>query len=264
MTNLKKKKNVRKQLIIFDENNKNDEDNEEEEDNSYNCLNYESLLSAVYSFNFPIEKRFLSKIVFITRKIEHVNDKDFNYNDSFLLNSEYDLDLFKFLYLQKNSIESSIKLNDEYYLYLLEELYFDATNDSFKFLFQELYKEVNLYLTLQTCIRCNHDIANYVLDLQFKENENDDQQKYIYNEIKRRIQLFDLRLAIKHYNEDIVIKMIKLYDLLNSKDNIKSFATALKDYTSSRMISSLYKFLCTFLSQDDLTYFASIFEFLKI
>lgn len=51
-------------------------------------------------------------------------------------------------------------------------------------------------------------MANYILDIQIDAKESNN----INNNIMLNITSEDLKLAIQHYNENVINKMIKLYD----------------------------------------------------
>ena len=58
-------------------------------------------------------------------------------------------------------------------------------------------------------IKHNHVIANYILDLQLMEDHDDENSIFAFFE--NEIDFDILAKAIKYYNEDIVVKIIKLY-----------------------------------------------------
>ena len=68
------------------------------DDDFYDVLTYEALSSALYSCNFDVIKPCFEKIVFILRNIERVNDNINDNNFCLLLNAQFDLELFKFLF----------------------------------------------------------------------------------------------------------------------------------------------------------------------
>lgn len=128
-------------------------------------------------------------------------------------------------------------------------IYINA-NDIIKFLINEAQKYLDIESIFSICTQVDHDCAIYILDLKEK-NSN----------------LFELDIgllfnAISHYNEDVFVKMIKLHNFFDKKENIEKISNELKDKISTRMIVSLYEKLSTFLPKDKLEYFASLFNFM--
>lgn len=69
------------------------------EENIYYQLTYNNLQSALYSFNYSIIEESLPKIVYIVKNVELTKNK-FIPPTCLLIASEFDLELFKFLYSQ--------------------------------------------------------------------------------------------------------------------------------------------------------------------
>lgn len=224
--------------------------NEEEEDNLYDKLNFECLISAVFSFNFEIIKKCLPKIAFIARNLENVGSESFTRYDAFLYNCCYDLELFKFLYFQRNSDVD--KFNCECYMSALFSCLFDYANDSFKFIFYDLKENVDFFNLFQISIENNHDLANFILDVQ-----NDDSQ--LFEKFKKKIQFNDLILAIQFYNEDVVVKIVKLYKLIRTNESIREFVSNLMKFLSKKMIIHLLNRLFSFLHFNILSHMTNYF-----
>lgn len=66
----------------------------------------------------------------------------------------------------------------------------------------------NILIIFWIAIETNYEMANYILDIQIDAKESNN----INNNIMLNITSEDLKLAIQHYNENVINKMIKLYD----------------------------------------------------
>lgn len=204
-------------------------------DNLYEILNYESLRSALYSSNFEVIKQCLRKIAFISRNYDLTNRSDSIYTNSLLSDSNLDFELFKFLYSQRKQ-NIDIRLVPSYSNAALFSSIYNA-NDSAKFMLNELKDCKNLFfMVFKKGIKHNHDIANYILDLQLNEDHN--VENSIFDFFDNLIDFNILLKSIKYYNEDIVVKLIKLFDGILD-DNQVNFVIQLLDYLSKKMILPL-------------------------
>ena len=81
----------------------------------------------------------------------------------------------------------------------------------------------------------NHDIANFLLDIQLEENHED--KNSFYSFFIKKIGRKEFMDAIRFYNEGILVKMIQLY----SSDVIdESFIHFMLNNLSKKMILSLF------------------------
>lgn len=235
----------------------------ESEQPEYRALNYDALRDAILSFNYPIIHSSLRKIAYIVNRVEFKITYEYDRQFSILNDAEYDFELFKFLYDQRliqlcsendGQLYSEIKCGE----FVLFENVRDYANDAFIYVFNDLIADINLIEVFNFCLQYNHDIGNYILDLQL-ESEN-----YIGNMIssnlKSYIRLPDLILAVRFYNEDIVVKMIMLYGFIfEDIENLKKFAFNLPRYLSSKMIISLFARLRPLLSSDEMLVVTDIY-----
>ena len=227
-----------------------------DENECYKYLNYESLIVASESHNYKIILNCLEKIVFIAKNYELVEDDDDYVNESSFLDSlEFDFDLFKFIYSQKK--KSVDKFRCSCYFENLNDCLDFNMNDAFKFVFFDLKEKINSYSIFQYCIINDHDIANFFLDLQIDKNMN---ERSMFEELNAQIKVDDFKLAIKYYNENIVVKMIKLYNVFKSDDDMNIFAMSLKDLLSKKMINSLIDKISEILSEKQFSYISSLLK----
>ena len=116
-------------------------------------------------------------------------------------------------------------------------------NDAFKLLFNEL--DVNdwrydLWL-FNVCLQYNHDKANYLLDLQINEMiENTHiNEKSLYNRFNKTINMQTFIVAIQKFNEEIVVKMFKLYQSTIENDSLIDITLTMIENLSNKMIIRL-------------------------
>lgn len=246
--------------IIVDENDviQNDlKDFAKNEDNSYEILNSNSLSQAIFSSNFEVIKQCLRKIVFLSRNYEQLNRTDFMNNISFLPYSNLDFELFKFLYSQRKQ-DIDIQTVPSYPEVVFTSVV-DNANDSIKFMLNELKNMRNLYfLVFKKGIKYNHVIANYILDLQLMEDHNDENSIFAFFE--NMIDFDILVKAIKYYNEDIVVKIIMLYDEILYDGNQFNFIYYILNYLSKKMILPLLDRILPLLPKTSYTDFAEGFR----
>ncbi len=239
------------QTEITENNNNNNENNE-----PFKNLKRNHLHNAVLRSNFDIIKSNLYRILSLAKNDEHINNINF-YEDSFLLSSLYNFDLFKLIYSQRNT---NIIINQcGCFINCLVSSLRTKKNDIFIFLFNDLYDYINFIFIFQTAIETNFEMANYILDLQIEaKNSNNLTNNIIFTNINPKITFQDLKLAIKYYNEDVIIKMIKLYDLFKLSENIFNFVTELSNNISKKMMTSLFNQLSSFLDRNLLICFSAL------
>lgn len=204
----------------------------DDEDEIYKSLNYQNLLCAVSYSNIRIILSCLNKIIVFVKL----------YNNSDLLQrSEFDFELFEFLL----SFAS-----DEYWLYSNMFYYSIKVNafDAFKYLFEKVKSKINFRHNFIMCLSLNSQISNYILDIHDSKITKYDT---IYSVLKRSLTFYELNFAIEYYNEDIVVKMIDLFNLVDSQ-NYSQFITILTENISSKMILSLFKRIVIILSDETL------------
>ena len=95
-------------------------------------------------------------------------------------------------------------------------------------------------------------MANFILDVQ-----NDDSQ--LFEKFKKKIQFNDLILAIQFYNEDVVVKIVKLYKLIRTNESIREFVSNLMKFLSKKMIIHLLNRLFSFLHFNILSHMTNYF-----
>lgn len=233
-----------------------EENDEDEENDCYKYLNYKSLIIAAESFNYRIILNCLDKIVFIAKKIELVEQEMYLRFTSFLNSFEADLDLHNFIYSQK--IKTVNKLKCGCYLCNLYDCMNYNMNDAFKFVFFDMQNAIYLHIIFQDCISCNHDIANFILDHQLDENMKG--KLKFYEKLNQNEKMNDLIMALKFFNENLVVKIIKLFDVLKNENDITKFVTYLKDSISTKMICSLLIRIASFLPKNQLVIMSSLFD----
>lgn len=141
-------------------------------------------------------------------------------------------------------------------------IFFKESNSSeaFKLLFLDFKDIMDCKYAIINGIKENFIFANYILDFMIEEKKSNANQNSLYNKYKSIISFKDLIYAIENYNEDIIVKMIQLFDLLESDKNIVNFAYLLIQSVSSKMINSLLDELSKFLSQEKLNHILHIFK----
>lgn len=214
------------------------------------CINYYCLRYVLFSHDFVLLPQCLQKIVLAVKYIEAVEFpmQIWYSNYSLLYESKFDIELFEFLFKQRK--QGLNILNCKYYSDALILCLYNSANDAFKILFNELYKNIDIYDIFQISIENNHEIANYLLDIQI-----DGTNKFVFNQIKKRVNFYDIQIAISYYNEDIVIKMIQLYDLGGFP-----FVYNLRTYLSDKMILSLFDRLLDIVPPKTSSYLLKTFK----
>ena len=236
---------------LIDEDNENYAYDEINDDGYFYNLNCSSLKTAIYCSYYPIIKPNLLKILSIAKEEEQTNDQ---LDDSILIYSIRDFNLFKFILSQKD--ENINKLSCGCFFKCLTRSLIDYLNDISKYLFEYLMESIDFITYLIYAIMANHDFANYILDCQFEEK--DSYNALIFLRLKDKINFKVFKLAIKYYNENIVVKMIKLYEPFKVTENIFDFVSELKNNISKKMMISLFNQLSSFLPRKLLLCFSVI------
>ena len=104
-------------------------------------------------------------------------------------------------------------------------------------------------------------ITNYLLDLQIEELENDSENTPIYSSIYDSISLNQLLIQIQNFDEEIIVKMIKLYDFFINEDDVEHVVKFLSKSASSKMIINLLKQIMKYLDQSIVIQFYTAFEY---
>lgn len=231
----------------------------EDNENSYDELNSEQLDAAIDFYTIPVIKSSLCKICFIIKNIEMNNDLFEILDKELIVASLPHFDLFKFLYTQRN--DSSV---DEYsaYYYCVKKSILSLAFDSFKFLLNELKGKINFFTVFKQSIDYSRlVITNYLLDLQIEELENDSENAPIYSSIYDSISLDQLLIQIQNFDEEIIVKMIKLYDFFINEDDVEHVVKFLSKSASSKMIINLLKQIMKYLDQSIVIQFHTAFEY---
>ena len=133
-------------------------------------------------------------------------------------------------------------------------------NDSFKFLFPNVIYDIDNYEFLKKCCILNPELANYLLDLQINEKDKNEDVNEMFVFLNDMYIFDDLLYLLNYYNEDIVVKIIQLYDPIRLIDDLSCFIKKIEETLSSKMIISLFEKLCVILKEDILVYIAAGFE----
>lgn len=206
-------------------------------DNPYKVLNSDCLHGAVTSYHYPIITSCLERIIYVSRNFEMVEGFENFKSECFLFDSEFDYDFFKFIYsFKKPKVRVAFS---GWFLKYLESIQDVNSSDVFKFAFLKLYDIINYRILLRNLVKHNFSIAIFILDFWIEK----------YDAINQRVLIEDLYLAVDYYNEDIVVKIIKLKPI-NFEDHIKEFKNRLAINISNKMISSLIKRISEFLPKE--------------
>ena len=228
----------------------------EKRNNLYDCLTFKDLCFAAKYLSIPIIQSCLYKMCFIVKNVD-CQRTSIN-NTLFLLESSIvHFDLFKFLYSQiDDRIEYSILCS----MHCLNRSVILKANDSFKFLLNELKRFINPHELFIECLKNNIDLANYLLDLRIEELNSNNKKRSIIN-VNYGMIFHDLIMVIdSFYNEDVVIKMIKLNNFFMEDKSIELFISYLLRKISVKMILSLFSRLYSIISKDILLKMATRFE----
>lgn len=225
---------------------------DEDDDVLCRTLNYECLHGCLYSYNYPIIESCLKKIIFIARNYEMISHNQKLRESYFLHETEFDLDLFKFIYSlirpEVNKYKSNCFLS---FFYLKKNI---VSNEAYKYLFWEFIDYIDSSYIFEKSIRYNFQMAIYLLDCQIKERN-----KTILNLSQKLVESY-FTLALVFYNEEIIVKMAQYYDLLDTNEKLKRFAYFLREIISDKMLVSLIDKLGEFLSLSKLNYIQQIFN----
>lgn len=236
---------------LIDEDNENYVIDDVNDDGHFYNLKCPNLIDAIICSYYPIVAPNLLKILSIANKEEQTIvplDK------SILLSAIRDFNLFKFILSQRD--ENVNKLTCNCFFDCLRTSLFFHYNDTFKFLFEYLKENINFTTFLRYGIEKNHDVANYILDCQFEEKDSN--KPLIFQYMKDKIEFNDFKLAITFYSENIVVKMIKLYEPFKITGNIFDFVSKLKNNISKKMMISLFNQLSSFLPRQLLLCFSAL------
>lgn len=179
-----------------------------------------------------------SKILCIYKNVELGRSNEFlkKTNFSYLASSAGDLELFEFLYDHRNRSIKKYPVDDHVYTFLDT---IDANqNDACMFLYEKFGYRVYRHSLLSFCLAKNIKMSIFLLDKQLKEIEDNVQfdKKAIYADICKSINFDDFKIAINHYNEDILVKMFTLYSFAIKNEDLFEFFEILSSKLSNRMI----------------------------
>lgn len=221
----------------------------ETENNPYKNLYFKGISCAIFSFYYDIIESCLPKIIYIIRNIKV---KSSSTEMDFFVSGRYEMDLFKFLYSIRTK-NTNIFTEKNHLFYLLQICLKCAGNDAFKLCFNDFSKNFEIYNQSEVkelfviSLEHNHDIANYLLDLQ------------ISGTINNIVNIDCFTLAIHNYNENIIVKMFKLFCFEPDSVDAYTVVSVLLDNLSVKMICSLFNNL-TFLPNNLLKIFSDIFS----
>ena len=146
---------------------------------------------AFYSVNFTVVLSCLEKIVFIAR-----NQKNVEFSDEKMSYIIFvDFDLFKFIYSQRHSNVNKLKC--KCYFSILNECINEFKNDVFKFVLDDLKEKVDFIVIFRKCLNYNHDMANYILDLQIDEKKSPNKTGFIFEKMMNKISMKELMTAVR-------------------------------------------------------------------
>ena len=216
----------------------------ETENNPYKKLNSNGISSSLFSFYYDIIESCFPKIIYILRNIKMQSSSD---EMDFLISARFESDLFKFLY-SKRTKNSNINLEKKHILYLIKKCLKHGGNDAFKICFDDVKDDQEkIRELLNNSLIENHDFANYLIDLQ------------ISGTITNIVAENCLLLAIRNYNENIVVKLFKLISFEHTYYDISIIVTELLYFLSVKMICSLFNNL-KFLPKNTLLIFSDLFS----
>lgn len=221
----------------------------DDENNYFQNLNYTNIGSAIFALNLDIIKSCFPKIIYILKNIKMEPEDEM----SFFINSYYELDLFKLFWQIREKMPND---DEEFYNFnyiLLNCMQFSA-NDAFIYVLKSfvinndslrsrrLIKKVFL-----SSFRKNHDLTNYLLDLQISGEINiiPDFDAFVY--------------AARYYNEDIFVKLFKIDESIANKILLETnLLSQMLNSLSTKMICSLLKRF-SFLEKESLRLIADFF-----
>lgn len=209
-----------------------EEDNDNDNDNIYNSLSYVELKFALEFMNYKIVIPCLKKIVAIV----HKNDKE----KSFFTAQFYDIELFKFLYSNRNpNLNFFDGTNPAYFMWLANRMF-----DVIKYLIQ-FFNPSQLYQLFEDSIRFDPKVACLLMDLQFDEIENKEEHP-IYDAFKKIIGASDYFIiyAADYFDVNVMTKLLNLYYVIDNPNIFTDIFSSL----STKMLNSLFQNKLTFSS----------------
>lgn len=216
----------------------------ETENNPYKKLNSNGISCALFSFYYDIIESCLPKIIYILRNIKIESS---SVEMDFLTSARFESDLFKFLY-SKRTKDSNTYIEGEHILYLFKKCLKNGGCDAIKICFNDIKDDPEKIMELlNDSLIDDHDFANYLIDLQLEGT------------IKNVVTYDYLLLAIQNYNENIVVKLFKLFYSRHSYFDVYTLVKNLLDILSVKMICSLFDNL-KFLPKDSLLTFSDLFS----
>lgn len=108
---------------------------------------------------------------------------------------------------------------------------FNGAYDAFQFLikFEEKQNLINIFRNI---LFVNSHVTNVILNYAAENNE-------LLKLFKKEIKMSDLIIAIKFYNEDTIVKMISLFKLTDSDENLQKFMNEISTNVSKKMKKSI-------------------------
>lgn len=255
--------NYSDQIIEYDDDVKSQIENFECDENEkfYSILDYEGLNMTVLAFNYQVLKDCLPKIAFISKNVELIDDYDYKRKKSLLKSAKYNMDLFEFIFSQKRK---DVDIGNCGCLFkVIDHCLYSHINDGFKFLFSILKEKIDIYHIFWRSLLNNHEIFEFLIDLQMEEKESGQFENSVYGMLKDSINFDVLLGVISIYDEDILVKIIRLYDDLLDEDNIPIFIKNLKCSISHKMCESLIRRLSTFLPKDQINSMNHLFNIIS-
>lgn len=218
----------------------------ENEDNIYSNLKYSELKFAIEFLNYDIIIPCLKKIVSIVSKYENYDElerEDKNGQNSFFSVQLYDMELFKFLYANKNpNFNFFDGMNPVCFLWLTNRLY-----DVIKYLIP-FFDPSQLYQIFEDSVRLNPKIACLLMDLQFDEIKNKKEHP-IYDFFKSKIcdtSNYFIIYTADYFDVEVMSKLLNLYYVIDDADAFLDLFPSL----STKMLFSLFKNKLVFSSKE--------------
>lgn len=108
---------------------------------------------------------------------------------------------------------------------------FNGAYDAFQFLikFEEKQNLINIFRNI---LFVNSHMTNVILNYAADNND-------LLKLFKKEIKMSDLIIAIKFYNEDTIVKMISLFKLTDSDENLQKFMNEISTNVSKKMKKSI-------------------------
>ena len=218
----------------------------ENEDNIYSSLKYSELKFAIEFLNYDIIIPCLKKIVSIVKEYDNYDElekEDKNGQNSFFSVQLYDMELFKFLYTNKNpNFDFFSGSNPVYFSCLANRMY-----DAIKYLIQ-FSNPSQLYRIFEDSVRLNPKIACLLLDLQIDEIKNKDDHP-IYDTFKKQISdncKYLIIYSAENFDVEVMTKLLNLYYVIDSPEAFFGLFPSL----STKMFKSFFKNKLPFASKE--------------